>query len=87
MDMEDEFPPIPATALTLAARWLARDNLYEENVRLPMPSHVVQIVRAQRMMEAMRLRSQKDRAKMWRIAQRWEQPKHREFGGLEDWLD
>lgn len=87
MDMEDPFPPIPTTAVALAERWLARDNLYEENVRLPLPENTVKVVRAQRQMEAMALRNFKDRSKMWRIAQRWAQPKHKDFGGLEDFLD
>lgn len=87
MDMEDEFPPIPTTAIALAGRWMARDRLYEENVRLPLPENTIKVVRAQRMMESMTLRSPRDRAKMWRKAQMWEQPKHRDFGSLEDWLD
>lgn len=87
MDMEeDEFPPVPRTALALAARWMARDDLYEQHVRMPLPTHVVQIVRSQRMMEAIALPNFKDRGRMWRKAQQWEQPKHKDFGGLEDWL-
>ena len=87
MDMEDEFPPLPQTATELAQRWLARDLLYEENVRLPLPPDVVKVVRSGRMVEATMLRSFKDRGRMWRVAQRWEQPKHKDFGSLEDYLD
>ena len=87
MDMEDEFPPLPTTAVALATRWLARDILYEENVRLPLPSATIAIVRAQRMMEALMLRNPKERAKMWTTAKRWEQPKHKDFGSLEDWIE
>lgn len=87
MDMEDEFPPLPTTALALAGRWMARDLLYEENVRLPLPERAIAIVRAQRMMEAMRLHNFRDRAKMWNVAKRWEQPRHKDFGSLEDWIE
>jgi hypothetical protein len=83
----DEFPPIPATPVALAARWLARDLLYEQNVRLPLPASTVQVVRDQRCAEANRLRDRKVRAKMWRKAKSWEQPKHSEFGSLADWLE
>ena len=87
MDMEDAFPPIPATALALAERWMERDLLYEENVRLPLPQTTLALVRTIRQREAMALRHFKDRSKMWRIAQRWAQPKHKDFGGLEDYLE
>jgi hypothetical protein len=85
--VEDEFPPVPTTALALAGRWLARDVLYEENVRMSLPESTVAVVRAQRQREAMSLRNPKERAKMWRKAQTWTQPKHSDFGSLRDWLD
>lgn len=87
IDMEDEFPPVPRTALALAGRWMARDRLYEENVRLPLPPSDIAIVRASRQREAISLHNFRDRARMWRVAQRWEQPRHKDFGSLEDWLD
>lgn len=87
MDMEDAFPPIPKTALSLAERWMERDLRYEENVRLPLPQSTLALIRTSRQNEAMALRNFKDRIKMWRIAQRWAQPKHKDFGGLEDFLE
>jgi hypothetical protein len=85
--MEDEFPPLPLTAVELAKRWLERDLRYEKNVRMPLPESVVKVVRSQRAMESMMLIDRRERGRMWSKAGRWTQPVHDDFGSLKDWLD
>ena len=83
----DEFPEVPLTAIELAARWLARDELYASEVRMPLGEDAVKVIRFQRMMECMTLVDPRERGRMWRKAKTWEQPKHQDFGSLRDWLD
>lgn len=78
------FPPVPATAEELAAKWARSDALYAGQQLEPS---TIASIRHERMKEAGLLPKVEERARMYARAQTWDAPRSQDYGSLKDWLE